>query len=531
MKKINLLMGAAALVASVQAVELDKSVMAQAYWDAWTDEAQAEIDADIEKYRKADGEFTVAGVPEGTEVKVEQVKHAFVFGASMFNYNQLGTSERNKRYRYLFGDLFNQATIPFYWRAIEPNPDTLRFDETYWDSEDFWNSCKNPTDQHHWRRPPPSQLIAWCKARGIRIHGHPLAWSCFNPAWLWDEFCPEHEKRAIEEATGIRIPTRKLDVAIIYASDISLGGTGKSPTKTWCEAVKRIGADKFAELAPTFTKEYNERTFRRIEQICKRFGTRVDSWDVINECVAEGPELPVRTGKLLQEIPRAGIRVGDLPIRSFETAQKNLPNHSLLCINDWACGNRYWEAYVRITKDLIAEGAKIDILGSQMHLFNPKESANIAAGHLWEDITPKGLKKRFDRLSQAGLPIHLSEITITAPGYTKKDEMIQAIITRNFYRAWFSQKNMMGITWWNLVDGCGVRGEPTISGIFTRDMKPKIAYEVLNELINKEWKTSTTVKTTADGKIAFRGFKGTYRLTWKNEKGETQTKLVDLGVK
>ncbi len=509
------------------AVELDKSVMADEYWQVWNDEAQAAIDADIEKYRKADGVFTLAGVPEGTEVKVEQTGHAFVFGASFFNYNQLGTKERNRKYRYLFGDLFNQATVPFYWRNVEPYPGSYRFASSYWDSEEFWNACAEPTEQFHWRRPATDLLINWCKARGVRIHGHPLAWSLFNPTWLWDEFCPEHEKRAIEDATGIRIPTRKLDVAIPFSGDVSLGGTGKWAFKTWCEAVKRIGADKFAELAPTFTKEFNARTFERIEIICKRFGSRVDSWDVINECTDEGErgKFPVKSGKLLQEVPRVGIRVGDLPLRAFLEAQKHLPETATLCINDWAAG----PGYVRIVDELASAGAKIDVVGSQMHLFNPKESAKIAAGELVPHLTPKGLKERFDRLSQTGRPIHLSEITITAPGHEKKDEMVQAIITRDLYRAWFSQKNMMGITWWNVVDGCGYRGEPTISGIFTREMQPKIAYHVLDDLINREWKTKTTVKAGAGGKVAFRGFKGTYRLSWTDADGKPREKRVRLG--
>ena len=65
------------------------AVMSEAYWKIWNPEVQAKIDADIEAHRKADAAWTLQ-VKDGTEVKVEQVSHAFIFGAHIFNFNQLG---------------------------------------------------------------------------------------------------------------------------------------------------------------------------------------------------------------------------------------------------------------------------------------------------------------------------------------------------------------------------------------------------------------------------------------------------------
>jgi endo-1,4-beta-xylanase len=86
---------------------------------------------------------------------------------------------------------------------------------------------------------------------------------------------------------------------------------------------------------------------------------------------------------------------------------------------------------------------------------------------------------------------------------------------------------MNGITWWNVVDNCGAPGEPSISGIFTRDMRPKTAYYAMDDLINREWKTTCAAKV-AGGQIAFRGFRGKYRLTWKDAAGKEQTKLIEV---
>ena len=99
---------------------------------------------------------------------------------------------------------------------------------------------------------------------------------------------------------------------------------------------------------------------------------------------------------------------------------------------------------------------------------------------------------------------------------------------------------MNGITWWNVVDDCGAPGEPSISGLFTRDMRPKTAYFAMDDLINREWKTNLKVKVEGKGEgkgegegggkriVKFRGFRGRYRLAWKGKDGKEQVKLVEL---
>jgi GH35 family endo-1,4-beta-xylanase len=178
-------------------------------------------------------------------------------------------------------------------------------------------------------------------------------------------------------------------------------------------------------------------------------------------------------------------------------------------------------------KQLLAKGARIDVVGSQMHLFNPAESVNISLGKGPAHLRPEGVAERFRIVSQADRPIHLSEITITAPDNSVRGQMVQAIIMRNLYRAWFSVERMNGITWWNVVDDCGAPGEPSISGLFTRDMRPKTAYYAMNDLIHREWKTKTAVKAK-DGKVSFRGFRGRYHLNWKNADGTSGYKSIDV---
>ena len=542
--KISVLSLVALAAVTAQAeFKVDRSVMSKKYWDAWNDAAQAKIDADIEKYRKADCEVKIGGegeaaVPAGTEVSVEQISSAFYFGAHIFNFGQLGKHEWNEKYKELYGTLFNSATVAFYWKTLEPYQGQVRFQERYEDTENFWNACPQPKDQPHWRRPATDPVIAFLKTRGCRIHGHPLCWgnnAWQTPSWIWDEFCPKAEKEALEAASGVKMPPHDWRQPMGVKEFGRDEGNAKG-VLSWREAWQRVfetlSEEEVAKLCPTYFANLNRFTFERVRQIAAKYGTRVDSWDVCNESSPDFHGQSV-TGKPFQKSSRYGITAGDLCYHAFKTAQETLPKSAWLNINDYSMDQNYFNQI----KDLEANGCRIDVIGSQMHLFNPAESVNIARGEGPAHLRPEGVAARFALLSKAGKPIHLSEITITAPDNSQRGQMVQAIITRNLYRAWFSVEKMNGITWWNVVDDCGAPGEPSISGLFTRDMRPKTAYYALDDLVNREWRTNLKVKAEAIEQsnnpnnrtiVRFRGFRGRYRLTWKGADGKEQTKLVDV---
>ena len=508
--------------------KVDRSAMSDAYWKIWNDDVQAKIDADIEKYRKADAAVEVAA-PDGAEVKVEQIGHAFFFGAHIFNFNQLGKKEWNDRYKELYGTLFNSATVAFYWRTLEVYPYAPRFEERYEDTENFWNSCPQPKEQPHWRRPPPDPVISFLKTRGCRIHGHPLVWgsnSWHTPTWLWDDFCPESEKLALEHASGVKLPRRDFTVPM-GVKDMKNDPKERSWAAAWKEIYNRLSDEEIANLVPTFLKAQNDFYERRIRDIGERYGSRVDSWDVVNESATDF-DMFGRKAVRGKAFDRScyGPMPADYAYKAFAWSRKYLPETAWLNINEYNMDPFFEQA-----ADLIAHGARIDVVGSQMHLFNPAESVKIARGEYSEEsykkTHPAAVAERFRVLSQANRPIHLSEITITAPDNSPRGQMVQAIIMRNLYRAWFSVEKMNGITWWNVVDDCGAPGEPSISGLFTRDMRPKTAYFAMDDLVNREWKTSLVAKASG-GKVAFRGFRGRYRLSWKGSDGKERSKLVDV---
>lgn len=467
----------------------DPSVMSEAYYKIWNADVQKQIDERIEKYRKADAQLKLENVKPGTDVTVEQISHEFIFGAHIFNFNQLGTTERNEKYKALYGTLFNSATIAFYWKKFEMEPGKPRFKTDEWDTEEYWNNVKDPKNQPHWRRPSADQVVEFCKSKGIRLHGHTIIWgnqTWQRPTWLWDyvsEQFPEEREVLMKTA----------------------------------EARKNMTPAEIYKLAPHYFDKLNEMYWNRIRMLGEHYNGTLDSWDVVNESATDYHGQAV-TGNKITKSNYGHIMPGDYTFRSFKVAQEVFPDSVKLNINDYANNQNYADQ----VKDLIAHGAKIDIVGSQMHLFNPQQTLDIAAGK--EIQTPEKVLGVMKILATTGRPIHLSEITITAPNDDASGRAIQAIVARNLYRLWFSVPEMMGITWWNVVDDCGAPGEPTTSGLFTRNMEPKPSFYALDQLINHEWKTNFTQKAeTSTVDLKFRGFKGKYRVTWTDVNGETKT--------
>lgn len=476
-------------------------VMDRAYHALWTDEEQERIDRDIENNRKSVANIKLEGVPAGVEVEVELEKHGFFFGAHLFNYDQLGTDERNRRYKALFGHLFNSATLPFYWKSLEPEEGRPRFEAEYRDSADYWNTVKNPAAEPHWRRPATDPLVAFGESKGLRLHGHPLTWG--SATWHY----PEWLVRKLPSPYGERV------------RPIQSSQEGHNYMDGWFDG---FSTEQLERLFPDFINDVNTAFARRIMEIALRYRGRIHSWDVVNESATDFARGLHRPGDGL--CPSGyGLLPGDYAYRSFKIADAVFPKDVQLNINEAMLE----QAYVDQVADLRARGCKVDVVGAQMHLFDPQICQDIADGKSTRQ-SPSEVRSTMARLSRAGLPIHLSEITLTSPTPDARGQAIQATIARNLYRLWFSMESMNGITWWNVVDDCGAPGESSVSGLFTRDMEPKRAFFALDELIRKTWTTKIRVEVDAVGRVRFRGFRGTYRLAWTNAAGQPETQRFEL---
>ena len=124
------------------------------------------------------------------------------------------------------------------------------------------------------------------------------------------------------------------------------------------------------------------------------------------------------------------------------------------------------------------------------------------------DGVPLGLLRVFlDRMAAAGetLDVCLSGSTI---GMADRDERAASCRLADWYTLLFAHSAVRGVTWNGVIDGeKGAEG-----GLLRRDLSPKPAYRTLHKLINVVWHTRADGATDADGRFAFRGFYGVYRL-------------------
>jgi len=144
------------------------------------------VEENIEKYRKGNCVLVVKDA-NGQSVKdaiirVKQKSHAFRFGANLFMLDELETPEKNEKYKKSFVDVFNMATLPFYWDSLEPERGKPRYAK---DSPKVY------------RRPPIDLCIEFCEKHGIEPREHALAYEQFFPKWLYDASI-EEIKRELE---------------------------------------------------------------------------------------------------------------------------------------------------------------------------------------------------------------------------------------------------------------------------------------------------------------------------------------------
>ncbi len=237
-------------------------------------------------HRGARATVTVTG-PDGrplagAEVQVAQRRHEFAFGnigfdliplangESHFERNFFGGAQENlERLGELYVDLFNTATLPFYWRSFEPEagqPDTARMAAT----------------------------ARWFTDRGVAVKGHPLVWHTLAPEWL----LPLSEDEVLDTVTA-RVTRDVTDFVGLI--------------DTW-DAINEV------VIMPEFTAEENA-----ITRLARREG-RVGMVRLAFETArAANPDatlllndfnLSARYEQLIEECLEAGIRIDALGLQT-----------------------------------------------------------------------------------------------------------------------------------------------------------------------------------------------------------------------
>ncbi len=257
---------------------------------------------------------------------------------------------------------------------------------------------------------------------------------------------------------------------------------------------------------------------KRYAEIAERYADRIPTIEVTNE---HGWEITSsgETSALYEQ--------DDFVEWCFAEAQRYFPDNQLV-INEFGAfkeQGRSRDLYYMIIERALKNGARIDAVGLQYHIFARREGELEYTQRT--NYNPHHLYKVMDRYAELGKPLQITEVTVPAYSSEPEDEEIQAEIIKNLYSIWFSHPNMEQIIYWNLVDGYAAfapQGDMTAGenyyhgGLIRFDFTPKPSYYVIKDLFTKVWHTDTECVTGCDGACEFRGFFGDYELELDGEK-------------
>ena len=266
----------------------------------------------------------------------------------------------------------------------------------------------------------------------------------------------------------------------------------------WHEFIPLWLPENWEELLPLIEKRFGE--------ISLRYADKIATFDCVNE--------PSRIWDMGYEHATDGYKMVTPPPgyveQVFALAKKYFPNNDLI-LNE-ATGVSLCEfrgeygAYYQMLEKYLKQGMKIDRIGLQCHVKDDSVFKNA-----FDSARLYGV---LDGYSKLGRPLVISEI-----GLNCADENLQAEAAERLYKVCFSHGSTCGVFWWNLDDNSIFSAQKRKAGAenlphggLCRNGIPKPAYKVLDRLINSEWKTSGKA-AAKDGKLQFRGFYGTYKLT------------------
>jgi endo-1,4-beta-xylanase len=164
----------------------------------------------------------------GHTVTVAQQRHAFAFGNIGFDFVALvggpppeasgpafgGSADLGlDRLSELWLNLFNTATLPFYWGPYEPRRGTTDVDRL-------------------------TRTARWLAERGVTVKGHPLVWHTVQPPWLLGLDIDEVERLQRERiralAGGFAGLIDRWDAINEAVTTPSPGWPGPAAGSPWC---------------------------------------------------------------------------------------------------------------------------------------------------------------------------------------------------------------------------------------------------------------------------------------------------------
>ncbi|WP_448702883.1 endo-1,4-beta-xylanase [Mucilaginibacter sp. AW1-3] len=191
---------------------------------------------------------------------------------------------------------------------------------------------------------------------------------------------------------------------------------------------------------------------REITGIVTHYAGKIKAWDVVNEAISDNggnlrtsANTPAGNGFFFW----ADYLGRNFGLKAFQYAKAADPN-ALLFINDYNLeySNTKLDSLIAYVKELQGKGAKIDGIGTQMHI-------NL-------NTTTTGIDNAFIKLAATGLKVRISELDIAlnsgkAAGFTASSTALTSQATLYKYVIDSYQKNVpkaqqYGITIWGVAD-------------------------------------------------------------------------------
>ena len=408
----------------------------------------------IQAYRMGDAviEFrTNDGSPiTRAEVRIDQQTQDFLFGNLAFDLATQGRGPADPRERALwerrFLDVFNLAVLPFYWNSYEQEPGKPR-----------------------WKDMEP--VIAWCRANGVTIKGHPLSWGDTLPPWL-----SKFPENTLDSLLASRILTNTSG----FAGQISVWDVVNEPIHQVPFGMSRAKPYTLSEAADAI-----EKALRWAHTGDPNATLVVNEYDVVSNLWLDDMQPPRVTR----------------PYKSYHPVGATSPR----------------ETFVRLIQEVDRRGVPKYDIGLQTHepefdWFRPQD--------FWDTI---------DAVAKLGHRVHITEMIFPSNGksitggwrtgnWTRE---AQADYGEQMYRIAFGHPAVESINYWGISDRGIWRDE---GGWIDRDYRPKPIYDRLRGLIRGDWMTrNLTLKTDDSGVVRFRGFYGTYRATVRTVDGAEQS--------
>ncbi len=243
---------------------------------------------------------------------------------------------------------------------------------------------------------------------------------------------------------------------------------------------------------------------------------RIKLWDLVNEMLWE-PSLRNLAARDWPHIESTEEMLTYME-PAMHWAREEDPDGRYV-INDYGLERTYTELkgvngpmqrrrFVELAVEMRRRGCGPDALGTQGHVgkWFPMDLA-------W---------KVFDELSEAGLPLQISEFWAGLKDHPdpaeKSEEQLRidrARYAADYYTVAFGHPSVEHLSWWGGAEFFEREGWVT-----------SLLYQQLHRLIREEWWSDVTLTTDGDGCLDARVFHGDYRLRWRGTDGTLHSQPV-----